>query len=589
MRLVREQTARQWGAATRQLRGLCTRGLRDKRAEAERELGRLRRVRGASYRTWRRMGRAAAVVVAAGALLGVAAAPAEALPPKFVSPFNPFGLTDVGFRSSPALADLDGDGDLDALIGQRYGNAIFFENTGSATAPAFAAPQTNPFGLADVGSDSSPALADLDGDGDLDALIGERSGNTFFFENTGSGTAFAAPQTNPFGLADVGSYSTPALADLDGDGDLDAWIGERFGNTLLFANTGSATAPAFAAPQTNPFGLVDVGLESSPALADLDGDGDLDALIGDFYGNTFFFENTGSATVPAFAAPQTNPFNLADVGYASHPALADLDGDGDLDALIGEHYGSTIFFANTGSATAPAFAAPQTNPFGLADVGYASTPALADLDGDGDLDALIGERLGNTLFFENTGSAKAPAFAAPQTNPCGLADVGAVSRPALADLDGDGDLDALIGEINGKTLFFENTAPSDGDADGDGIPDAGAAPCPSGQTVGCADNCPFEPNNSANDIQRDSNQDGRGDACECGNVDRNEKVDIFDALHIAQGTLTPPLIEMIHPRACDADGNGTCDIFDALRVAQATLTPPLDEIVQECEAATKKP
>ncbi len=69
-------------------------------------------------------------------------------------------------------------------------------------------------------------------------------------------------------------------------------------------------------------------------------------------------------------------------------------------------------------------------------------------------------------------------------------------------------------------------------------------------------------------------------------MDRNEKVDIFDALHIAQGTLSPPLVEMIHPRACDSDGNGSCDIFDALRVAQATLAPPLDEIVQECDAAT---
>ena len=82
---------------------------------------------------------------------------------------------------------------------------------------------------------------------------------------------------------------------------------------------------------------------------------------------------------------------------------------------------------------------------------------------------------------------------------------------------------------------------------------------------------------------------GTGDACECGNVDKNTTVDIFDALHIAQGTLTPPLIEMIHPRACDVDGNGRCDIFDALRVAQATLRPPLAKIVQRCEAATTPP
>ena len=80
-----------------------------------------------------------------------------------------------------------------------------------------------------------------------------------------------------------------------------------------------------------------------------------------------------------------------------------------------------------------------------------------------------------------------------------------------------------------------------------------------------------------------------GDACECGNADGNASVDFDDALHIARGTLQPPLVEMIHPRACDADGNGTCDIFDALRVAQATLSSPLAEIVQECEAATAAP
>ena len=114
-----------------------------------------------------------------------------------------------------------------------------------------------------------------------------------------------------------------------------------------------------------------------------------------------------------------------------------------------------------------------------------------------------------------------------------------------------------------------------GDADSDGVDNV-------------IDNCPFEPNGGP-ESQVDSDEDGRGDACECGNVDKNEKVDIFDALHIAQGTLVPPLVTMIHPRACDADGNGTCDIFDALRVAQATLTPPLAQIVQECEAATVAP
>ncbi len=99
------------------------------------------------------------------------------------------------------------------------------------------------------------------------------------------------------------------------------------------------------------------------------------------------------------------------------------------------------------------------------------------------------------------------------------------------------------------------------------------------------DNCP----NEANADQADLDEDGIGNVCECGNADGNASVDIFDALHIAQGTLQPPVVVIVRPRACDADGNGACDIFDALRVAQATLTPPLGEIVQECEAATVPP
>jgi hypothetical protein len=130
-------------------------------------------------------------------------------------------------------------------------------------------------------------------------------------------------------------------------------------------------------------------------------------------------------------------------------------------------------------------------------------------------------------------------------------------------------------------------APGDAlDTDGDEVPDDGIAPCTTGETQGCRDNCPFEPNNSPGNIQRDTDGNGRGDACECGNADGNSSLDIFDALHIAQGTLTPPLVVLVHPRACDSDGSGSCDIFDALAVAQATLTPPLVAIIQECDAAT---
>ena len=129
---------------------------------------------------------------------------------------------------------------------------------------------------------------------------------------------------NPFNGVHVGVVSTPSFADLDGDGDLDAVVGENDGILHYFENTGSATAPAFT-EQTgaaNPFDGVDVGIASAPSFADLDGDGDLDAVVGEFYGTLRYFENTGSATAPVFTARTgaANPFNGVDVGVYSTPA-----------------------------------------------------------------------------------------------------------------------------------------------------------------------------------------------------------------------------------------------------------------------------
>ncbi len=504
---------------------------------------------------------------------------------------NPYGLLGVGYSANPSFVDIDGDGDLDAFVCERFGNIQFQRNTGSAASPAFATATINPFGLTDVGSYGRPSFADIDGDGDLDAFFGIQPGNVVLQLNTGtaSSPAFGAATTNPYGLLNVGAfYASPSFVDIDNDGDLDALLGNYAGNTVVQLNTGSATNPRFGAATVNPYGLQDVGFffnKASLTVVDIDGDGDLDVLIGDLDANitvqlntanpvaavttatangtygvgsvinlrivfsenvivtgtpsialetgatdraavytsgsgtttlTFSYTvragdtaadldvfnasalklNGGSITdaagnnavltlaapgatgslgananividgvvprgaltfVPVLAVATISPYGLADVGFGASPSFVDIDGDGDLDALIGERYGNTLLHLNTGSASNPAFATATTNPYGLSDVGTFASLSLIDIDGDGDLDALIGERNGNVVVQLNIGSATSPVFGAATNRPYGLANVGFYARPSFGDIDGDGDLDALIGNSVGNTLVQLNT------------------------------------------------------------------------------------------------------------------------------------
>ena len=271
---------------------------------------------------------------------------------------------------------------------------------------------------------------------------------------------FTLTTLNPFGLEDVGFYANPIFADIDGDGDLDTFVGEYDGGMVFFRNNGTRNMPEFGFPISNPFGLGIVREYAHPSLVDIDGDGDLDLFIGrgGYYhaGEKFFFENTGTSAIPEFAAPIINPFGLDYDGYRASPTFVDIDDDGDQDAFVGEANGNTLFFRNTGTANNPVFAAASTNPFGLIDVGYNANPAFVDIDGDGDQDAFVGKEDGSTLFFRNTGAANNPVFAAAGTNPFGLIDIGLESSPSFADIDNDGDQDAFVGERGGNIIFFVN-------------------------------------------------------------------------------------------------------------------------------------
>jgi VCBS repeat-containing protein len=274
------------------------------------------------------------------------------------------------------------------------------------------------------------------------------------------------PTTELFTGVNVGESSRPELGDLDGDGDLDLVVGAGDGTLHYFENVGDAANPVFV-EQTgagNPFDAVR-GDGTHPELADLDGDGDLDLLVGYYDGTLHYFENQGDATSPAFVEEigAANPFNGLDVGYGAKPQLADLDGDGDLDAVIVATNGAVRYYENTGTAQAYSFTLVTGAADPFSGFSFWGGPILqfADIDGDGDIDIAFGQAEGPLGFLENVGTALAPDFQFTDNDPFQIMRFDFSVTATFGDLDGDGFLDVVIGNTAGD-LFRWEAGPYDG-------------------------------------------------------------------------------------------------------------------------------
>ena len=373
-----------------------------------------------------------------------------------------------------ALGDVDQDGDHDLFWGDFFeAGLLYIENTGTCARPVLRG-TPRPFPLrAPVATSgyNAPALGDTDGDGDVDLVMGVLGGafnpnrttvdNLYHFEQDSDG-GFAATTTRLLPALDVGSESLPALSDLDGDGDLDLLVSNKIESSstrtaglYAFENTGTADAPSFAARGVVP-GLPEA-YHYAPAFGDLDGDGDDDLLLGQWRDQVAYYRNDGPGPglLPRWTLVDSAVAVLTR-GRNTTPALGDLDGDGDLDLLVGEASGVFNYYRNEGSPSAPEFQL-VSDRFQEIDVGRRSVPALVDLDGDGDLDLAAGTETSGLRFFLNEGVATAsgePAFV--ETAPFGP-EVPAFATPAFADIDGDGDRDLVLGGAGGGLVIYRRT------------------------------------------------------------------------------------------------------------------------------------
>ena len=315
---------------------------------------------------------------------------------------------------------------LDAFVANRDQANRIYLNNGMGGFPA-----TDITDLNGMNTSRGVALGDLDGDGNLDAFVANSNNQANrIYLNNGMGGFPDAGITDLNGMN--ASYGV-ALGDLDGDGDLDAFVANYDEPNRIYLNNGMGGFPDAGITDLN-------GMNASydVALGDLDGDGDLDAFVANYDESNRIYINNGitSGVWGGFAtsAPLTGR-----AAYSYGVALGDLDGDGDLDAFVANSNNqANRIYINNGVSTSGAwedFAASAA----LNGMNASYDVALGDLDDDGDLDAFVANRNQPNRIYLNNGMGGFPATDITDLN--GMNDSREI---ALGDLDGDGDLDAFV-------------------------------------------------------------------------------------------------------------------------------------------------
>lgn len=416
----------------------------------------------------------------------------------------------IQFDDLPAIVDADGDGDLDIFnmiypngntiefhknfSQERYGtsDSLDFErqvrNWGGVTECAcgdfaFNGDPCNTNGKVEHAGGKSLLAIDINGDATMDMVISEATCSFLsLLKNDGTLASPIITEDSFFPSptpVDFLNYPAVYFEDVDFDNVKDiiatpniytrTFLGTDLKKSNWFyKNTGTNAAPVFDFIQTDFLQnqMFDVGDNAVPAFWDYDADGDLDLLVSSYIHNNNatirLFENTGTSVDPVYELIDENYLGLSALSvFNLKIKLVDITNDGKTDLVFtatGLFDGVTrLYFIPNQSF--------NTLSFSLADRQIISLPSytiarnenvsIADVNGDGKADLLIGRSNGALNYWKNVGGTSF-ILEDPEYLGIGSSVVRQNLSSAVADLDADGKLDLILGDSNGDLRIVSN-------------------------------------------------------------------------------------------------------------------------------------
>jgi len=337
--------------------------------------------------------------------------------------------------NSVCAADVDGDGDVDVLCASQDDDTVGWYESDGAPVPSY----TRRILSTEADGACAVCAADVDGDGDTDVLCASQNDDTVaWFESDGG----SPPSFAEHGIASsADGASCVCTADVDRDGDVDIISSSRHDDKVAWYESDGGKPPSFTERAVS--GTTNAATCVFPA--DVDSDGDVDILSASYEDDTVAWHESDGGAPPSFTEHAI--FTAADGVESVH--ACDVDGDGHMDVVSASSLDGVIRWYENLGVPSPSFVEHMI----CATANGAASVFAGDVDEDGDVDVLSASREDDTVSWHESDGGSPPTFVEHVVS----AWADGADAVCAADVDGDGDVDALsAASEGGKIAWYPN-------------------------------------------------------------------------------------------------------------------------------------